>query len=128
MHTDATVKGNFDKLVSTIKASKEDLITHGGYDEIVIEDFYDSFLAALQKLEELPKNYEEWLKVEPKEGEDKADSSFPDFVHRHLFSLLCNHDEANYIIMYARFMAGAYLKKNAIMFEDFLGGDVAAFC
>lgn len=30
--------------------------------------------------------------------------------------------------MYARFMAAAYLKKNAIMFEDFLGGDIQEFC
>jgi len=43
-------------------------------------------------------------------------------------SVLCNHEEANYIIMYARFMAACYLKKNAILFEDFLGGDIAGFC
>ena len=30
--------------------------------------------------------------------------------------------------MYMRFMASCYLKKNAILFEDFLGCDVATFC
>jgi len=30
--------------------------------------------------------------------------------------------------MYSRFMAAGYLKKNAILFEDFLGCDVATFC
>ena len=42
--------------------------------------------------------------------------------------MLCNHEEANYIIMYARFMAAAYLKKNAILFEEFLGCDMETFC
>ena len=46
----------------------------------------------------------------------------------HLFTVLCNQEEALYIIMYARFLAAGYLKKNSIMFEDFLGGDVAGFC
>ncbi len=40
---------------------------------------------------------------------------------------MSNHEEANYIIMYARFMAATYLKKNAILFEDFVG-DVSSFC
>ncbi len=35
--------------------------------------------------------------------------------------VLCNHEDANYIIMYARFMAATYLKKNSFMFEDFVG-------
>ena len=43
-------------------------------------------------------------------------------------SVLCNHEEANYIIMFARFLAATHLKKNAILFEDFLGCDVATFC
>ena len=41
--------------------------------------------------------------------------------------VLCNHEEANYIIMYARFMAACHLKKNAILFVDFVG-DVPTFC
>ena len=38
-------------------------------------------------------------------------------------NILCNHEEANYIIMYARFLAAAYIKKNAILFEGFIEGD-----
>lgn len=53
---------------------------------------------------------------------------FSEYVVKHLMSILCNHEEANYIIMYSRFMAACYLKKNAILFEDFLGCDVATFC
>ena len=30
--------------------------------------------------------------------------------------------------MYARFLAAAHLKKNAILFQDFLGEDMASFC
>ena len=51
-----------------------------------------------------------------------------EYVHLHLLGLLCNHEMANYIIMYARFMAACHLKKNAILFEDFLGVDMATFC
>ena len=32
------------------------------------------------------------------------------------------------IDLMTRFMAAAYLKKNAILFEDFLGCDIATFC
>jgi hypothetical protein len=42
--------------------------------------------------------------------------------------VLCNHEEANYIIMYSRFMAAAYLKKNSFLYEDFLGCDISTFC
>ena len=59
---------------------------------------------------------------------DGGFANFEEFVHQHLMSVLCNHEEANYIIMYSRFMAAGYLKKNAILFEDFLGCDVATFC
>ena len=41
--------------------------------------------------------------------------------------VLCNHEAANYIIMYARFMTACYLKANAVLFEGFVG-DVSAFC
>lgn len=30
--------------------------------------------------------------------------------------------------MYMRFLTACYLKTNAILFEDFLGGDIAGFC
>lgn len=65
MNTDEQTKLNYAKLVNVIIESKEDLVKNGGYDEIVVEDFYDTFLEALQKLEELPKLYEEWKKIEP---------------------------------------------------------------
>ena len=45
----------------------------------------------------------------------------------HCMSVLCNHEDANYIIMYARFMTATYLKINSFLFEDFVG-DVAQFC
>jgi len=51
-----------------------------------------------------------------------------DYVHQYLMKVLCNHEEAQYIIMYMRFMAATYLKVNAILFEDFLGSDIASFC
>ena len=41
--------------------------------------------------------------------------------------VLCNFEIATYIIFYIRFIAATYLKKNAILFEDFVG-DVSAFC
>ena len=55
-------------------------------------------------------------------------TTFSEFLEKHLMATLCNHDTANYIIMYMRFMAATYLKKNAILYEDFLGMDVATFC
>ena len=30
--------------------------------------------------------------------------------------------------MYMRFLTATYLKKNAILYEDFLGCDIATFC
>ena len=42
--------------------------------------------------------------------------------------VLCNKEEATYIIMYARFLTSLYLKQNAILYEDFVGGDIATFC
>lgn len=120
---DPAVKGNYDKLIKIVTESKDDLVANAGYDEIVIEDFYDTFLGAVKKLEEMPKLHQEHLN-------EKKDQSldFSSFVHEELEKMLCNMEEALYIIMYARFMAACHLKKNAIMFEDFLGGDVAGFC
>ena len=87
------------------------MVENGGYDEIVIEDFYDTFIDNLKKLETL---HADWDK-EGKKG------SYSEYVWDFLTKLLCNHEEANYIIMFSRFLAAAYLKKNAILFEDFLG-------
>ena len=76
-----------------------------GYDEIAIEDFWDLFLSELKKLATI-----------------ETDQAVP-----HLMKLLCNKEEATYLIMYARFMTACHLKQNAIMFEDFVG-DVPSFC
>lgn len=76
-----------------------------GYDEIAIEDFYDLFLDEFKKLKTI----------------EKAKAS------QHLMKLLCNKEEAVYLIMYARFLTSCYLKQNSIMFEDFVG-DVNNFC
>ena len=85
--------------------SKDDLVKNGGYDEVAIEDFHDVFVKAVQKLKDVP-------------AKNAVD---------HCMSVLCNHEDANYIIMYARFMTATYLKKNSILFEDFVG-DVTQFC
>jgi hypothetical protein len=77
-----------------------------GYDEIAIEDFYDLFLTSVKNLKTVT----------------------PENSTEHLMSVLCNKDEANYIIMYARFLTACHLKQNAIMFEDFVGGDINSFC
>ena len=98
-------KTYYNKLIEIVEKSKEDLMTNAGYDEIVIEDFYDTLLEALKKLAEVPK--------------EKA--------QEHLLDILCNTEGANYLIMYIRFLAACYLKKNAILYEGFVG-DVASYC
>lgn len=54
--------------------------------------------------------------------------TYEQFVEQYILNNLANSDEANYIIMYLRFMAASYIKENAILYEDFLGGDIAGFC
>jgi hypothetical protein len=39
--------------VKTVEASKEDLMVKCGYEEIVIEDFYDTFLDVVKKTKEI---------------------------------------------------------------------------
>ena len=56
--------------MNIIKESKKDLVDNGGYDEIVIEDFYDSFLEAVEKLATLPKMY----------VDAKSEDTFEDFA------------------------------------------------
>lgn len=92
----------YKAFIETVKNSKDDLVKEGGYDLIVIEDFYDVFVEQLEKLGKI----------------DVKDAA------AHCLKVLGNHEEANYIIMYTRFMCATHLKKNAIMFEDFVG-DVA---
>ena len=113
-----THETQYKKLIEIVKESKDDLVKNGGYDEIVIEDFYDCFLEALEKLATLEDEFKK----------QSVTPTYEEYVHLHLLGLLCNHEMANYIIMYARFMAACHLKKNAILFEDFLGTDMATFC
>ena len=82
-------------------------MVNAGYEEIVIGDFFDLFLEELQKLKDIPK-------------ED---------AQKHCIELMSNHDHANYLIMYVRWLTALYLKKNAILFEAYIEfGDVATFC
>ena len=113
-------KTQYENLIKIIEESKKDLSTNAGYEEIVIEDFYDVFLENVKKLDKMPENF--------KAQEEGGIILYDEYVHQQLMNMLCNHEEANYIIMYARFMAAAYLKKNAILFEDFLGCDMETFC
>ena len=95
----------YERFLKMVVDSKDDLVKNGGYDEVAIEDFHDVFVKAVQKLKDVP-------------AKNAVD---------HCMSVLCNHEDANYIIMYARFMTATYLKKNSILFEDFVG-DVTQFC
>ena len=81
-------------------------MTNAGYDEIVIEDFFDAFKDAVDKLETIE----------------------PENAATHLVALLGNNEDANYLIMYIRWLTACFLKKNAILYEDFVGGDIAGFC
>ena len=94
----------YQSMLKAVEKSKSDLVALG-YDEIAIEDFHDVFLSELKKLPTI----------------DPAEST------KHLMKLLCNKEEATYLIMYSRFMTACHLKQNAIMFEDFVG-DVNQFC
>lgn len=92
------------------------MVTNAGYAEIAIEDFYDIFVENVKQLAKLPEKHA------AQENGDGGVKDYTQFVHKHLMSVLCNHDTANYIIMYARFLAAAYIKKNEILFEGFLEG------
>jgi len=81
-------------------------MVNAGYDEIVIEDFFDAFKDAVNGLENVA----------------------PEGAAEHLLKLLGNNEDANYLIMYIRWLTACYLKKNAILYEDFVGGDIAGFC
>ena len=115
---DQAIKTKYDALVAKIESSKGDMVKDGGYDEIVIEDFYDVFLTNLKKLAELKDEF----------TSAQVDMDYAKYVETHLIKVLCNHEEANYIIMYMRFLAATYLKQNAILYEDFLGEPIAQFC
>jgi hypothetical protein len=91
-------------VLEVVEKSKKDLMSIG-YDEIAVEDFHDMFLTEVKNLKTVK----------------------PEDAVTHLMKLLCNKEEATYLIMYARFMTACYLKMNCIMFEDFVG-DVSNFC
>jgi len=95
-----------EKIKRITADSKQDLMTNAGYDEIVIEDFFDAFSDAVNKLETIQ----------------------PENAAEHLMTLLSNNEDANYLIMYIRWLTACFLKKNAILYEDFVGGDIADFC
>lgn len=69
----------------------------------------------LKGLVEYPKKYEEC----------KEEITYEEFVLNDIHKTLSNHDEANYIIMYLRFMVASYLKENVLLYEDFVGGNMS---
>lgn len=50
-------KSQYQNLVKIVEDSKKDLSTNAGYEEIVIEDFYNVFLENLKKLEKYPVDF-----------------------------------------------------------------------
>ena len=96
----------YAKIKRIVEESKQDLMTNAGYDEIVIGDFFDAFTDAINMIPD----------VQPAEA------------HAKIIEKLGNNEEANYLIMYIRWLTACYLKKNAILYEDFVGGDIAGFC
>ena len=68
---DPTISENYAKLVSKIEGCKKDMMEHGGYDEIVIDDFYDMFLDNLKKLATLKDDF----------AAQSEAKTYPEFVH-----------------------------------------------
>jgi len=98
-------KAAYDAFMKILVDSKGDLVQNAGYDEIAIEDFHETCVDQFKKL----------ATIAPADAND------------HLQKVLCCLDPANYIIMYVRFLAAAFLKKNAILYEGFIG-NVEDFC
>ena len=94
------VKADFERMKGVIEGSKKDLMDFG-YDETAIDLFYDCFLDEFKKIEE-----------ESTKGEESQ--------NKFLNKLFCTMEWGPYMIMYARFLTGFYLKKNAILYEAFL--------
>ena len=94
----------YTQFLEKAEKSKADLVEQG-YEEMVIEDFYDLFLDEAKKLKECD----------------------AEKVSEHLETVLCNKDTSPYFIMYARFLTSLYLKQNAILYEDFVGGSIDLF-
>lgn len=53
----------YKALIERVEASKKDMVDNAGYDEIVIEDFYECFIEELKKLEGLKGQWEEANKL-----------------------------------------------------------------
>ena len=79
--------------------SKEDLMINAGYEEEAIQDFFDVFQSTVNNLE----------RVEPSQAQD------------YLMKLLCDPEKSNYLIIYIRWLTACYLKKNAALYEGFIG-------
>jgi ubiquitin thioesterase protein OTUB1 len=105
-------KAEYQVIVEKISKSKEDLLGLG-YDEIVVEDFYEMFLEKFKNLND--------------PGIDTKDEAV---VHKYLEEIFSNESIAPYMLMHCRFMTSAYLKGNAFLYEDFMveHADVASYC
>lgn len=51
-------KTQYDNLVKIVEESKDDLVKNAGYEEMVIEDFYDVFLDHVKKLSKLQEDFD----------------------------------------------------------------------
>uniref|UniRef100_A0A7S3JA83 ubiquitinyl hydrolase 1 n=1 Tax=Euplotes harpa TaxID=151035 RepID=A0A7S3JA83_9SPIT len=102
----------YEKILGKISNSKADLLALG-YDEIVIDDFYDQFLTAFKDLKDAT-----------------IDVTDEEAVHEYLEKLFSNESLAPYLLMHCRFMTSAYLKANSILYEDFMVdyADVGSYC
>ena len=96
------------KQISDIVTKSKDELIAGGYEELVIGDFYDAFSEAIAGL--------------PKVEKDEAK------IEAHLLGLLGNNEGANYLIMFIRWLTALYLKQNAILYEVWVNGDIDGFC
>jgi len=104
-------QAEYEKILDKITKSKEALL-NVGFEEIVVEDFYDLFLLEFKNLKTAD-----------------IDTTNEDSIHEYLESLFSNNEKAPYMIMFTRYMTSCYLKENAVLYEAFMVeyGDVASF-
>ena len=95
-----------NKIIRITEESKEDLMINAGYDELVVADFFNAFKKAVDELQNVQ----------------------PVNAATHLKTVLGDEERSNYLIMYIRWLTACFLKKNSILYEDFVGGDIAGFC
>lgn len=102
----------YEKIYQKIKGSKEDLLKVG-YDEIVVETFYDVFLEEFEKLKD-----------------PTIDTQDEESVHQYLETIFGNDEKSPYMIVHCRYMTSCYLKENSILYENFIVDypDVATYC